>query len=319
MTRPTFMFHALKFFLFLLAFLGAPALGATTASGTNPAPATKIRIVADIAPVLAIAREVVGRHAKLRLLVPPRMTSHDFTLKPSNIGEIERADLVIWMGPIATPGLAKLMRQSRFAAREITLNALPGTHLLPLRNVGIFREKPAGNNAIFDPHSWLDPDNAIYWAKVIAERASRIDPINRADYAAGRDRLIDEINVSRNRIKKELTWHKPKPFVQYHDAFHYFENAFGLKALGAATNVSEETTSIGVITKLRSALAKASASCVFIPADQQAERANALIEINGVTARILDALGRNSQMAGLLYPSLLEKLGDEYNACFSIR
>jgi len=313
------MFHVLKFFLLPLAFLGTPALGATTASGTNPAPAPKIRIVADIAPVLAIAREVVGRHAKLRLLVPPRMTSHDFTLKPSNIGEIERADLVIWMGPIATPGLAKLMRQSRFAAREITLNALPGTHLLPLRKTGVFSDGPTDNNGGFDPHSWLDPDNAIYWAKVIAERASHIDPVNRADYAAGRDRLIKEINFTRARIQRRLKGRDLKPFVQYHDAFHYFEKAFGLHALGAATNVSEETTSIGVITKLRNALATAPASCVFIPADQQAERANALIEVKGVTTRILDALGRNSVLSSLFYPALLKKLGDEYTACFSIR
>ncbi|GEM_PF-1199131 len=313
------MFQMLKLSLLSLALLGAPAFGATTATGTSPAPTPKIRIVADIAPVLAIVREVVGRHAKLGLLVPLRMTSHDFTLKPSSIQAIRRADLVIWMGPVATPGLAKLMRQSRFAAREITLNALPGTHLLPLRKTGIFNRNARANGSTYDPHSWLDPDNAIYWAKVIAARASRIDPIHRADYATGRDRLIDEINFTRARIQKRLTGRDLKPFVQYHDAFQYFEQAFGLHALGAATNITEETTSLGTIAKLQGALAKAPASCVFIPADKQADRANALVEMKGVTPRILDALGRNSLLSSLFYPALLKKLGDEYVACFSHR
>jgi len=302
------MFHPVKATLIaLLAIVLFPA-GRAGAGG--------VIVATDIPPVAAILRAIVGARADVRELIPPRMTSHDFTLKPSDIATIQAADLVVWMGPQATPGLAGLLAQDWAAQKALGLNGLAGTRHLPLRKTGLF-DGAAGSTKVTDPHSWLDPENAIYWARTIAARLGQIDPGNAIAFNAGRDRLIKRINSVRAEIKAQLGQAHAKPFVQYHDGFHYFERTFGLMALGAASNVSEETPSLGTIARLQGALARSGPSCVFLPADIPPQRANSLTALKDVSVQVLDALGRNIPADSYNYPALLRALGKGYADCFS--
>ena len=116
-------------------------------------------------------------------------------------------------------------------------------------------------------------------------------------------------------IERDLAAVPPVPFVQFHDAFHHFELRFALAPLGAATAEDEESLSLGVIGDLRSALEVAAPACLFASNEAVADRARALLEIDGVVPGFLDALGRDLPEA-FTYPELLRAVADGYLGCF---
>lgn len=279
--------------------------------------ARRLYVVADIAPVQAIVAGVVGDAHIVDQLVSTDVSAHDFALRPSDILKLRKADLIVWLGPNSTPALAKLMAQPDFAAKSLALNALEVTQFIELRDAGHFGPdtEQHDHGHTYDPHSWLSPENGAAWAREIVTTLQALDPQNADTYAEKGAGLVDEIAASTAAAKSKLSAGEPVPYIQFHDAFGYFETYFQLQALGAATAGDEEDTSLGIMTKLRKELAKLPTSCVFVQNDQQARRAQPLLEIPGVRVGYLDALGRNIPAQEYTYPALLNSVADAFAAC----
>ena len=105
--------------------------------------------------------------------------------------------------------------------------------------------------------------------------------------------------------------------MQFHDAFQYFENRFGLVPMGLATTGDSETTSLGTAAALRNALAQSNGACVFTSSQTQMARAGVLLNVEGVTAGTLDALGRDRARGRFDYPALLVSVADGFLACLA--
>jgi len=275
---------------------------------------TSISIVTDIAPIRALVRSVTGPDLHVEQIVPDGVSPHEFALKPSQLRALQGADLIVWLGPIAMPGLAKLMAEPSLSAKAITLNQLKNTRLLPLRRTGLVADARAGNGA-YDPHSWLDPLNAITWIEEIARALSASDPASATMFQHNAKAEINRIHSTVVSIQTRLASGQMRPFVQFHDAFQYFEHRFGLTPLGLATTGDLETTSLGVTTALRAALAEEKSACVFTASAAQVARAGMLLHMANVTLGRLDALGREIPPGRLDYPVLLNALADGFTAC----
>jgi zinc transport system substrate-binding protein len=283
-------------------------------------PAQALTIVTDIAPVRAIVQAVAGPGADVTALIRPALSPHDFSMRPSDARLLASADLVVWLGPDSTPGLAHAL-EADTSPRVLALNGVTGTQRLELRGVGVFGTgSGAGHDDDHDhdhadPHTWLDPENAALWAGAIAERLAELDAAGADTYRAHARELVRAIAEVRNMIERDLAGQPPVPFAQFHDAFHHFELRFALAPLGAATSEDEESLSLGVIADLRGALEGAAPACLFTSNEAVADRARALLEIIGVTPGYLDALGRDLP-EGFTYPDLLRAIADGYLGCF---
>ncbi len=284
--------------------------------------AKPLSIVTDIAPVRSLVEGVTRDLQATEQLIPSNFSPHDFALKPSDIRRLQQADLIIWLGPEATPGLAKVMRQPALAAKAISLMDLPGTKRLDLRRAGIFGAKDDHEDAHaedahghFDPHGWLDPSNAAAWVPAIAAALQELDAEQAGGYGANAAAFQQEIAGFTDGVKASLKGRQPLPYVQFHDAFQYFETAFGLSPLGAATSEDEETTSLGVISELRTTLAAQPQSCVFVQDKLAEKRASVLLEVGGVQVGYLDALGRQIAADEFGYIALMSAITASFSAC----
>lgn len=269
------------------------------------------RIVTDIAPVNALVKAVAGQMQSTDQLIQGAVSAHDFTLKPSHLRKLQAADLIVWMGPSASPGLAKLMTQPALAAKSLTLE----DSITPQyqRSAGIFDgAHPSGH---LDPHAWLDPDHGRLWAALIADALQTRDPGNAEIYRLQSLDLIADITAAEITIRSALTKPAALPYIQFHDAFQYFETHFGLTPLGAATTGDQESASLGIIGKLRSTLANHAASCIFVKSDAQAKQARPLLAATGSKIGILDPIGRNIPDADYTYPALLLAIMAGFEAC----
>lgn len=282
-----------------------------------PAHSKILNILTDIAPTQAIVAQLTdGLQTPVQLL-SSQTSAHDFVLRPSDIRAVYEADLIIWTGPDAIPGLAKLLSRPELVEKSIALQDVLGTYCLPIRKPGLF-VKGKGTEPVpcsepgLDPHIWLYPPNALLWANWITKALSAQDSDNATQYAQNAKTFTAATDKAQNDVKNLLAEGNLQAYFQHHDAFQYFESYFHLKAFGAATVDDESGASLGVISSLRTALPEN--GCVFIQPEQKEKVTGWFGDGSGVGVGILDATGT---FIGddYTYPDLIQRLGSVFGEC----
>lgn len=166
-----------------------------------------------------------------------------------------------------------------------------------------------------DPHLWLDPVNAALWMEAIAQKLAELDPANaeayRANAAAGRA----ELEALQAELRAELAPVADKGYIVFHDAYHYFENRFGVNAVGAISIGDARAPSAARIQALRDLVQETGAVCVFTEPQYPAGLARTVAEGSGVTIGSLDPLGAALAPGAGQYPALLRAMARDLVAC----
>lgn len=113
----------------LLGLLAGPAT-----AQTSP------QVVASILPLHSIAAAVMGETGTPELLLEPGTSPHATSLKPSQAGMLDQANLVLWVGPSIETFLERPIAALSDDAHVVAFAAEPGIELLPYREGPIFAE-----------------------------------------------------------------------------------------------------------------------------------------------------------------------------------
>lgn len=208
------------------------------------------RIVTDIPPVQALVAEVMGDLATPGLLLDKGGDEHELQLRPSQRRDLAAADLVIWVGPDLTPGLADAV--AAVGVASLPLLDDPATARLDYADGGV------------NPHAWLDPQVASAWAGVIAERLAGLDPDNAATYAAQAAQVQARLQARAQALRDQLLPVAGRPWIGSHDAYGYFARAFGLAYLGGLAAGDEAPPGAARLSEVK-ALAEAGGIACAVP------------------------------------------------------
>lgn len=196
-----------------------PLLAATRASA--------LEVVASIRPLALIADAVMAGHGEARQLVPDGASSHEYALRPSDRALLARADLVVWVGPVHEHFLPGALRDRPV----LTAQKLPGLKRLPVR-----RLSDGGSVAgSLDPHVWLSPDNAAVIARALAVELGRRDKAGASAYAANAEAFARRVQLQNAALRQRFLPLRAQPLLAYHDAYHYLDDALGLRFRGSLT------------------------------------------------------------------------------------
>ena len=146
---------------------------------------------------------------------------HDYTLTVRQMQAIESADLVIMSGC----ALEEFMEDALAGAKDV-IECCDGIALLE----GV--EHDHGEEG-FDPHIWMDPDNAALMVRNIAEALSERYPEQSAlfsENAAAYCLRLEELKTYGEDTLRDLSC---RELVTFHDGFAYFAKAFDLTILAA--------------------------------------------------------------------------------------
>ena len=165
-----------------------------------------------------------------------------------------------------------------------------------------------------DAHAWLDPRNAAVWADAIAAHLSALDPENAASYASNADSFKADLGALEAELTTTLLPARGKPFVVFHDAYQYFEDRFGVEAVGAISATDAASASAGRVAEVRARVSELGAVCAltepqFNPGIADAIGAAALGEI--------DPLGAKIDLGSDLYAQLLRNMAQSLVDCVS--
>jgi len=322
-------FRRLFFFGMILALLGAGnlALGATPAATPAPTPAAP-RVVATIPPLHSLVAGVMQGIAVPDLLIAGGASPHNYSLRPSDARKLEQADLVVWIGPGMEVFLTEALPAIAAKAEILTVAEIPDVTLLPLRAGGLWsphqdhdhdhahdHEQVAGRPSDADMHLWLDPANARAIVAAVAQRLSEIDPARRDLYGANAQRLDGDLVTLDRELAARLAAVRTHPFVVFHDAFQYFERAYGLKGVGSVTLHPERPPGARRIAEIRDLLHARGADCVLREPQFKPDLIDTLIAGSEVNSGVLDPLGAEVTPGAEAYGTLMRGLAETLAAC----
>jgi zinc transport system substrate-binding protein len=206
------------------------------------------------------------------------------------------------------------------------LSDAPGIKTLKVRLGGAFEEHhdeaeehegEAHEEAIltFDPHVWLDPENAKAMTSAVAAELSKIDPehaksyeTNAAAYVASLDQLTADISAETKPVQN-------KPFIVFHDAYQYFETRFGLNAVGSISDVSAAAPSAKRLKEIKDKLEETKAICVFREPQFDEKYVSVVLEGSKAKQGILDPIGSGITPGPMAYAELLSNLAKGARDC----
>ena len=276
--------------LFLIAALiSLPA----AASAETP------RVAVSIQPLHSLAAGVMAEVGEPVLLLPAGASPHAYQMRPSDAAALYSADLVFWFGVPLENFLQAALANVRPRSRVIGLLNAPGLELLSNRESGVFEpadghghahSRPGGESGR-DPHVWLSPEHAKRLARHMAHSLAEMDPDNAPRYETNAQSLFRRIDLTASEIDALLAPVRSRPFIMFHDAFQYFESAFGLRAAGALHLEPNRVPGARRISELRAVIRDHGVRCVFREPQFHAALVDTLIEGTGARIGVVDPLG----------------------------
>src|SRR3954471_17502543 len=191
----------------------------------------KIKVVATLPDLGALAREVGGDKVEISVLAKPTEDSHLVDARPSFVVQLRDADVLIDGGAELEIGrLPPLLQNARNSKIDVgkpgRVQASQGVRLM---NVPANASRAAGDvHALGNPHFVIDPIIAKTVAQHIAQAFSAVDSANAAAYDAGYKKFEAAINGKLQEWGAAMLPFKGQSVVAYHDSWPYFAHRCGL-------------------------------------------------------------------------------------------
>jgi zinc transport system substrate-binding protein len=291
-------------------------LGVLLALFTTGASAQTPKVVVSLKPLHALASGVMEGVGEPQLIVQGAASEHVYALRPSQAAALESADAIFWVGPVMEEYLIRSLASLPKHARIVALIDQPGLTRLPRRTGGLFEqdEHDAGGQ-VWDGHVWLDPENAMTIARLMAETLASLDPGHAALYAANEAKLRTDLTALDAELRRRLGPLRAKPFIVFHDAYHYLEARYGLTVLGSITMDPSVSPSAQRLSQIRARIKDHGALCVFAEPQFEPKLLPVLVEGTAARTGVLDPLGASLTPGRDAYFTLLRNLAGALERC----
>ncbi|MXZ80081.1 MAG: hypothetical protein F4Z15_01635 [Gammaproteobacteria bacterium] len=104
-------------------------------------------------------------------------------------------------------------------------------------------------------------------------------------------------------------------FIVFHDAYRYFEDAFGLNGVGLITVDPSRPPGARRLAELRNVLSERNVACAFSEPQLEPDLAEAVAEGTRVRIGVLDPLGTEIEPGPDVWFMVMEALADAFEDC----
>ncbi|KAA5836815.1 zinc ABC transporter substrate-binding protein [Pseudomonas chlororaphis] len=279
----------------------------------------EVRVLTSIKPLQLIAAAVQDGIAVPEVLLPPGASPHNYALRPSDVRKVQSVDLLYWIGPDMESFLPRVLKGRTLPA--LAVQDLPGLKLRHFAEDNHSHAEEADEHdhdhrpGSLDAHLWLSPVNARVIADRMALDLSAADPANAARYQSNAKAFDQRLDALDARLKARLAPISGKPYFVFHEAFDYFEDAYGLKHAGVFSVAAEVQPGAQHVAAMRARLQQVGKTCVFSEPPLRPRLAETLVAGLPVKLAELDALGGYTPATARGYEQVLEKLGNDLAGC----
>ena len=280
-------------------------------------------VVVSIPPLHSLASAVMQGVGQPGLLIAGGQSPHTAHLRPSAMQGLSGADLIVIISPDFEVSLRKPVSQQH--GQKINVAALPRMHLLEARSSGLWEdahshdehsmeeEMHAGH--LPDFHLWLSTENAAAIVEEFERAISELDPENAEAYHQNARQLLDRIEQTGREISNSLEPVRQVPYLVFHDAYHYFEQEFGLNPAGSVTLSPERTPGVRSVLAVKQGIHERGARCIFHEPQFQPRLVMRIAEETGIRTGELDPMGAALEPGPDLWFELMLGLRDQLLGC----
>lgn len=163
---------------------------------------------------------------------------HDYSLSMADMKKLERADVIAINGA----GLEEFLEDALQTSHAQVIDCSVGVELL--ENLSHHHEEGeedehGHDHGHWDPHYWMDPDNARIMVENLRNYLVLTDPEYAAEYENNARRSDMALRVYQDEIIRDV-WEEYSPqlgerpkLITFHDGFQYFARAFDLELLAS--------------------------------------------------------------------------------------
>ena len=281
-------------------------------------------VVATVKPIHSLVAAVMAGVGEPHLIVRGSASPHTYSLRPSDAVALREAAVVFWVGPHLETFLTAPLKTIAVNARIIALGTIPGVEHLPMRMSGSFEAHDHNGETSGereheapDTHIWLDPLNAKAMLRSIAGALVTVDPGHADIYRANENAMARRLDALVVDVDAALATVRGRPFIVFHDAYHYFERRFRIEAAGSITVSPDIMPGARRLSEIRDTVRTFGAACVF--SEPQFEPSLIRVVTEGSPARtgILDPLGAALTPGPALYETLIRNMAAALTDCLS--
>lgn len=289
-------------------------------------PVWALDVVVSIKPLHALTAAVMGDTGTPRLLMQGVSSPHTYTLRPSDARMLAKADLIFWGGVGLETFLARPLENLANKAHKVALLNLPDLTLLPIRKGGAWEEenhdaklqhdhKQQHDHGQMDPHVWLDPQNAKIMGFAIAQALTQADAGNGLRYQTNAATLANRLDGLDEQLKQELASVRERPYIVFHDAYHYFEHRYKLGTVGSVVVHPDRTPGMRRIQEISEKMRATGAVCLFTEPQFPHRLAETVAQSGHVRIGTLDPLGATLPEGSQHYFNLMQALARSLIDC----
>ena len=215
----------------------------------------KLKVATTLFPYYDFARIIGGDRADVSLLLPPGVEAHAFDPKPSDIININSADIFVYTGDFMEPWAKDILA----GINNTKLSVVKAGDIVNLLN-----GNEEGFNSGADPHIWLDLSNSENIVDGIVSAFVRKDPQNSDLYIQNARELKNELRDLDNSFVAGLSNCQTKTLIYGgHYAFGYLVKRYGLNYFAAQGLAPDSEPTAQDLARLISELKKNNIKYVF--------------------------------------------------------
>jgi len=181
----------------------------------------KLQVVTSFSILENVVHEIGQDKVDIKNIVGRNQDAHSFEPTPQTSLLISGADVIFINGLNFESWFEKLIKAANYKNLVVNLSS----------NIkALCSHKSKKHNCVCDPHVWMNVNNVIIWVQDITLSLSKLDPSNASFYQNNATRYIKELTKLHDSISSKSSQFKKRAVkvITAHDAFNYFENAYGL-------------------------------------------------------------------------------------------
>lgn len=190
---------------------------------------SKIKITTSILPLASISNYIWWSNVEVNSVIWIWDSPHDFELKPSDIINISKSDIVVYtwfsIDNFFDKNITKKQKVITMREKAIKREILGGENhshdYSKASKTLLNKENEFDETKNYDPHVWLSPLNAKILARDIRDALIEIDPDNKNYYENNYYDFMDEINLILKEFYDFQEDKKQNHFIVLHDWFEY--------------------------------------------------------------------------------------------------
>ena len=289
------------------------SLSLLTGCGTQPADTAagdgRLRVLTSFYPMYDFACKIGGDCIDVTNMVPSGTEPHDWEPSTNDLKNLEKADVFIYNGADMEPWADDLL-----VSRSDTLRVVEASENVELRTTdgehehAHEHEDADHHHGDFDPHVWLDPENAKIEMEAIRDALCAADPENSTVFQSNYEKYAAELDALDAEFREKLAPLPNRTIVVAHEAFGYLCDAYGLTQVGIEGLSPDSEPDPGRMAEVIDFVREHSISTIFFEELVSPKVAEAIASETGAQAKMLsplEGLSDEQAAAGADYLSVM--------------